>query len=65
MFLAAFFAMSVVDGLNSSFLVFCGSPSTRITAPSTKFWPVRISFFPLTRALTIVGGSSDWAGEAA
>src|SRR6185436_16718131 len=63
-FLPAFLAISIVVGKSESFFVFCGSPLTRMTASSGKFWPITISFLPFTWALRILGESSDWRADA-
>ncbi len=56
-FLPAFLPISAVFGFWSSFLVYCSSPFSSITAPSSKFSPKTNSFLPVTEALVILTGS--------
>ncbi len=53
----AFLPINVVFGFASSFLVFCSSLLSSITAPGSKFSPTTNSFLPVNEALVILTGS--------
>src|SRR5262245_51719732 len=50
--------LSLVEGVSSSAMVFCGSPLRNILAPGPKPLPVKTNVLPLTSAPVIAGGVS-------